>query len=141
MLFHDKGNLAESETEFRQALAVYDKSLATNHQYRASLLMHFARLLVDRGKVEEALAKSDESIRIWASTSSISSPPLALAHAIHAYALERAGKMHEAFDELQSAVPVLVKARGNDDPVVRRAQTWLASAHSTQPVQTANAAH
>ncbi|HEY2463487.1 MAG TPA: serine/threonine-protein kinase, partial [Steroidobacteraceae bacterium] len=48
ILLHDKGDLAAAENEFRQALAIYDKSLPPNHQYRASLLMHFARLLVDR---------------------------------------------------------------------------------------------
>ncbi len=60
MLLHDKGDLPGAESEFRQALAIYDKSLPDNHQYRASLLMHFARLLVDRGKIDEALAKSNE---------------------------------------------------------------------------------
>jgi len=29
----------------------------------AALLMHFARLLVDRGKAEEALAMSDQSLK------------------------------------------------------------------------------
>ena len=38
----------------KQALAIYDKSLSPNHQYRASLLMNFARLLVDRGNPAEA---------------------------------------------------------------------------------------
>ncbi len=136
MLLHDKGDLPGAESEFRQALAVYDKSLPENHQYRASLLMHFARLLVDRGKFAEGLAKSDESIKIWAATLPASSPPLAQAHAIHAYALEHAGKSSEAAGELEAAVPILVKARGVDDPVVRRAQTWLKAAHPN-PLQAA----
>ncbi len=68
MLLHDKGDLPGAESEFRQALAIYDKSLPDNHQYRASLLMHFARLLVDRGKTAEALARSNESMKIWAAT-------------------------------------------------------------------------
>src|SRR5258708_15804092 len=63
ILLHDKGDLVASEDEFRQALAIYDESLPANHQYRASLLMHFARLLVDRKKSAEALAKSDDSIK------------------------------------------------------------------------------
>ncbi len=92
MLLHDKGDFPGAESEFRQALAIYDKSLPANHQYRASALMHFARLLVDRGKIDEALAKSDESIKIWTATLPASSPPLAQAHAIHAYALEHSGK-------------------------------------------------
>jgi tetratricopeptide (TPR) repeat protein len=44
MLLHDQGNLAAAESEFRQALAIYDKNLPANHQWRAALLMHFARL-------------------------------------------------------------------------------------------------
>jgi serine/threonine protein kinase len=139
MLLHDKGDLPGAESEFRQALAVYDKSLPGDHQYRASLLMHFARLLVDRGKIEEALAKSNESVRIWATTLPASSPPLALAHAIHAYALEHAGKSPEAAVELEAAVPILLKARGADDPMVRRAQNWLNAAH-TDPAKTATTA-
>jgi serine/threonine protein kinase/Tfp pilus assembly protein PilF len=139
MLLHDKGDLAGAQSEFRQALAVYDKSLPDDHQYRASLLTHFARLLVDRGKIDEALAKSNEAIKIWAATLPATSPPLAQAHAIHAYALEHAGKSREAAEELDAAVPILVKARGTDDPMVRRAQNWLNVAH-TDPVKTATTA-
>ena len=94
MLLHDKGDLVGSENEFRQALAIYDKTLPANHQYRAALLMHFARLLVDRNKSAEALAKSEESVKIWTATSPPTSPQTALAHAIHAYALEHLGKSH-----------------------------------------------
>ena len=137
ILLHDKGDPAGAESEFRQALAIYDKSLPENHQYRAALLMHFARLLVDRNKFAEALAKSDESIRIWTATSPASNPQTALAHAIHAYALEHLGKSKAAADELNAAVPVLVKARGPDDAVVRRAQSWL-KAVDPNAVQTAS---
>jgi serine/threonine protein kinase len=139
MLLHDKGDLPGAESQFRQALAVYDKSLPDNHQYRASLLMHFARLLVDRGKFAEALSKSDESMRIWAATLPAASPPLAQAHAIHAYALEHSGKSQQAAEELEAAVPILLKARGVDDPIVRRAQAWLKAAHP-DPLQTASTA-
>ena len=52
ILLHDKGDLAGAESEFRQALAVYDKALPADHQYRASALMYFARVLVDRGKAD-----------------------------------------------------------------------------------------
>ena len=74
MLLHDQGKLAAAESEFRQALAIYDKSLPANHQYRASALMHFARLLVDRGKPDEALAMSGQSIEIWTATSPACEP-------------------------------------------------------------------
>jgi tetratricopeptide (TPR) repeat protein len=139
MLLHDKGALAEAESEFRQALAVYDKSLPTNHQYRAAALMHFARLLVDRGKREEALVLCDQSIRIWTATSPAASPSTAQAHAIHAYALSRLGRPREAADELYAALPVLLQARGPDDPFVRRAQTWL-KAVRPDPLQAASTA-
>jgi len=138
MLLHDEGNLPESETEFRQALAVYDKSLPANHQYRAAALMHFACLLVDRGKSAEALDMSDQSLEIWTATSPASSPRIAQAHAIHAYALAH-GKPSEAARELDAALPVLVKAWGIDDPVVRRAQKWLKEARP-DPLQTASTA-
>lgn len=140
MLLHDQGNFAAAESEFRQALAIYDKSLPANHQYRASLLMHFARLLVDRGKTNEALALSDQSIRIWTATSPASSPRTAQAHAIHAYALAHLGKPREAAEELDAALPVLLKARGADDPVVRRAQDWLKGLRPER-LQTASTAH
>jgi tetratricopeptide (TPR) repeat protein len=124
ILLHDKGDLSGSEDQYRQALEVYDKSPAVNQQYRAALLMYFARLLVERNKAAEALVKSDESIKIWAATSSPNSPQLALAHAVHAYALEHQGKLPQAAEELNAAVPILMKARGADDAVVRRAQAW-----------------
>jgi serine/threonine protein kinase/Tfp pilus assembly protein PilF len=138
-LLHDKGDLAGSESEFRQALAIYDKSLPANHQYRAAALMHFARLLVDRGKAREALAASNESVKIWTATSSASSPLLAQARAIHAYALEHLNNQRDAAAELEEVLPVLLKARGPDDVAVRRAQNWLNAAH-TDLVKTATTA-
>jgi tetratricopeptide (TPR) repeat protein len=140
MLLHDQGNLAEAESEFRQALAIYDKSLPSNHQWRASLLMHFARLLVDRGKADEALAMSDQSLKIWTSTSPTANSSTAQSHAIHAYALAHLGKPREAAEELDAALPVLVKARGIDDPFVRRAQNWLREVRP-EPPRTASTAH
>jgi eukaryotic-like serine/threonine-protein kinase len=139
ILLHDKGDLVDSDSEFRQALAIYDKSLPANHQYRAALLMHYARLLVDRNQSVEALAKSEESIKIWTATSSAANPQTALAHAIHAYALEHLGKSRAAAEELDAAVPVLVKARGPDDAAVRRAQNWLKIANP-DTLQTVSAA-
>jgi serine/threonine-protein kinase len=139
MLLHDEGKLPESETEFREALALYDKSLPANHQYRAAALMHFARLLVDRGKPDEALSLSSQSLNIWTSISSASGPRTAQAHAIHAYALEHLHKPHEAAEELEAALPILLKTRGEDDPVVRRAQTWLKEVRP-ELVKTANTA-
>jgi tetratricopeptide (TPR) repeat protein len=138
ILLHDKGDLAASEDQFRQALAIYDKSLPADHQYRAALLMHFARLLVDRNKSAEALARSEESIKIWTATSPATSPQTALAHAIHAYALEHLGKLPQAALELDAAVPVLAKARGPDDAAVRRAQNWqkLADKNAVQTAST-----
>ena len=129
LLLHDKGDLSGAESEFHQAQAIYDKSLPPSHQYRASLLMHFARLLVDRGKAEQALGMSEQSIKIWTDTSGESSSRTAQAHAIHAYVLEHLNRTHEAAEELDAAVPVLIKARSIDDPVVRRAQLWLKAAH------------
>ncbi|HMD28129.1 MAG TPA: serine/threonine-protein kinase [Steroidobacteraceae bacterium] len=140
MLLHDQGNLAAAETEFRQALASYDKSLPANHLYRASALMYLARLLVDRGKPDEAAAMSEQSLGILTSTLPASSAPAAQAHAIHAYALEHLGKPREAEQELEAAVPILLEARGADDPAVRRAQSWLKAAHPV-PSRTASAAH
>ena len=137
LLLHDKGDLIGADAEFRQALAIYDKALPPNHQYRASLLMHFARLLVDRGNPEQALGMSEQSIKIWTDTSGESNPRTAQAHAIHAYVLEHLNRRHEAADELDAAVPVLVKTRAADDPVLRRAQIWLKAAHPGA-VQTAS---
>jgi tetratricopeptide (TPR) repeat protein len=140
MLLHDKGAFAEAESEFRQALAVYDKSLPLNHQYRAAALMHFARLLVDRGKPDEALALSNQSIKIWTATSPAASPSTAQAHAIHAYALSHLGKPREAADELDAALPILQQARGADDSFVHRAQAWLKAARPG-PLQAASNSH
>jgi serine/threonine protein kinase/tetratricopeptide (TPR) repeat protein len=140
MLLHDEGALPEAEAEFRQALAVYGGSLPANHQYRAAALMHFARLLVDRGKPDEALALSAQALDIWNATSSASGPRTAQAHAIHAYALGHLGKPREAAAELDAALPVLLKARGVDDPVVLRAQHWLKEARP-ESLHTASTTH
>ncbi len=100
MLLHDQGNLAAAESEFRQALAIYDKSLPANHLYRASALMYLARLLVDSGKSDEALALSEQSLKILTAILPASSAPTAQARAIHAYALAHLGRSQESADEL-----------------------------------------
>jgi len=139
-LLHEKGDLAGAESEFRQALTIYDKTLPANHQYRAALLTGYARLLVDLGRPAEALSLADQSVNIWSSTSTPTSPFAALAHSIHAFALEHLGRQPDAAAELEAAMPILLKAWGPDDPVVSRAQTWLAAA--TPPtVQTASTRH
>jgi serine/threonine-protein kinase len=139
MLLQDQGNLAAAESEFRQALAIYDKSLPANHLYRASALMYLARLLVDSGKPDEALALSEQSLKILTATLPAAAPT-AQAHAIHAYALAHLGRSRESADELAAAVPVLLNARGPDDPSVVRAQNWL-KAVRPEPLQTASTAH
>jgi hypothetical protein len=100
-------------------------------------------LLVDRNKSAEALAKSEESIKIWAATSPATNPQTALAHAIHAYALERLGRLPQAAEEIDAAVPVLTKARGPDDAVVRRAQAWqrIADPNAVQTASTSVTVH
>ncbi len=133
MALQDEGSLREAEDQFRQALAVYDKSLPANHQYRASALMHLARLLVDRGKPEDALPLSEQALAIWTASAPKSSSATAQAHAIHAYVLAHLGRSREAADELSAAVPMLLSARGPDDPAVRRAQSWWNSVRAAAP--------
>jgi serine/threonine protein kinase/Tfp pilus assembly protein PilF len=133
MALQDEGSLREAEDQFRQALAVYDKSLPANHQYRASALMHLARLLVDRGKPGDALPLSEQALAIWTASAPKSSSATAQAHAIHAYVLAHLGRSREAADELSAAVPMLLSARGPDDPAVRRAQSWWNSVRAAAP--------
>jgi serine/threonine protein kinase len=133
MALQDEGSLREAEDQFRQALAVYDKSLPADHQYRAAALMYLARLLVDRGKPEDALSSSEQALSIWMATAPKSSSATAQAHAIHAYALAHLGRSREAADELSAAVPILLSARGPDDPAVRRAQSWWSSVRAAGP--------
>jgi tetratricopeptide (TPR) repeat protein len=118
---------------------IYDKSLPANHLYRASALMYLARLLVDSGKPDEALALSEQSLKILTATLPAAAPT-AQAHAIHAYALAHLGRSRESAEELAAAVPVLLNARGPNDPSVVRAQNWL-KAVRPEPLQTASTAH
>jgi tetratricopeptide (TPR) repeat protein len=126
MLLNDEGDLAAAESEFRQALSIYETSLPATHQWRASADMQLARVLVDRGKPEEALPHSEESLKIWTASSG-SNSVTALAHSIHAYVLAHLGRTREAEDELNATLPIMLSARGPDDPSVRRAQAWLQS--------------
>jgi hypothetical protein len=71
-------------------------------------------------------------LRIWAATSA-SSSATALAHSIHAYALAHLGRTQEATEELTATLPVMLSARGPDDPTVRRAQAWLQGLQTKQP--------
>jgi len=132
MLLNDEGDLATAESEFREALSIYETSLPATHQWRASAHMQLARVLVDRGKPEEGLPHSEESLKIWAATSA-SNSVTALAHSIHAYVLAHLGRTQEAEDELTTTLPIMLSARGPDDPSVRRAQAWLLSLQAKQP--------
>jgi eukaryotic-like serine/threonine-protein kinase len=138
MLLDEKGDLRGAESEYRQALAIFDKSLPPNHQYRASLLTQYARLLVDLGRPADALAMSEQSLKIFAETASPSATAVAQAHAIHGYALEHLGKLQDASTELETALPVLLKARGIDDPLVRHVQSWLNAAGGQGPITVAS---
>ena len=82
--------------------------------------MYLARLLVDRGKPEDALPLSEQALSIWMATAPKSSSATAQAHAIHAYVLAHLGRSREAADELSAAVPMLLSARGPRRPAVRR---------------------
>jgi hypothetical protein len=57
----------------------------------------------------------------------------ALAHSIHAYVLAHLGRTQEAQNELTATLPIMLSARGPDDPTVRRAQGWLQSLQAKQP--------
>ncbi len=133
MLLHDEGSLGEAEDEYRQALAIYGKSLPAIHPWRAAALMQLARLQVDIGKPAEAVDASEQSLRIWGASSTGSSAWTAQAHTVHAYALAHVGRTHEAADELTAALPLLLSARGPDDPAVRRAQEWLKNLRTGPP--------
>jgi tetratricopeptide (TPR) repeat protein len=139
ILLHQKGDLDEAEDQFRQALAIYDKALPANHQYRASLLMHLAWLEVDRGRPAEGLSLSEQSLQVWGATAKSAAASVASAHTIHAYALEHLGRSKEAAEELDAAIPVLIKAWGPHDPVVQRVLGWQKAAHAA-PLQTASTA-
>jgi len=141
MTLHDEGQWREAENQFRQALAIYDKSLPPNHPYRAAALMHLARLLADQGRAQEALQLSEQSVAIWNIDFPVSHPPAAQAHTIHAYALSRLGRRREAADEMATAVPILLAARGPDDPTVRRAQAWWAGVRGSESAPAVNAAN
>ncbi len=130
MLLHDEGDLAGAQFEYTTALAIYDRSLPASRLWRAVALMQLARLLVDRGNADEALALSEQSLSLWAVSPMASNSGAAQAHTIHAYALEHLGRSNEAANELGAAVPVLAAARGLDDPAVRRAQSWLTVAQA-----------
>jgi eukaryotic-like serine/threonine-protein kinase len=139
ILLHEVGDLAGADDEFRQALANYDKSLPPNHQYRAALLMQYASLLVDRGNAAEALTMSEQALKIWQASAADSRLNAAPTHVTHAHALEALGRHREAAEELQDALPVLINARGLDDPTVRKGQAWLKSAQASA-AQTASSA-
>ena len=141
MVLHDEGEWREAETQFRQALAIYDESLPRNHPYRAAALMHLARLLVDVGRPQEALPLSEQAVAMWSANFPASHPPAAQAQAVHAYALSRLGRRIEAAAELATAVPILLAARGPDDPTVRRAQAWAESLRASPSPPTADAAN
>ena len=95
---------------------------------------------MDRGKAQEALPLSDQSVAIWSANFPASHPLTAQGRAIHAYVLAHLGRRREAAAELATAVPILLAAQGPDDPGVRRAQAWWASVRESAPPSTARAA-
>ncbi|HEY2144893.1 MAG TPA: hypothetical protein VGH12_02405 [Steroidobacteraceae bacterium] len=118
MLLQREGRLTEAEHLLRDAVSI-QLSLYGPEHYK-----------VGYARVSLAILLDDKA----------TSAPVAQAHAVHAYALEHLGKSREAAEELDAAVPILLTARGADDPVTRRAQLWLAGARPAS-AKTASTSH
>ena len=121
-------HLAELAGRYRQQRAVVPiehHGVAAHHVELVDLACAIVRrdLLGIGGKPTEALAMSEQSLNLLGESASNSLK--AQAHAFHAYALEHLGKSQDAARELEEALPVLIKARGIDDPSVQRVQMWL----------------
>ena len=91
MLLHDKGDLPGAESEFRQALAIYDKSLPDESSV-PSVTAHAFRAAPGRSRINptKRLPRARTRSRSGPRPRRPSSPQTAQAHAIHAYALEHA---------------------------------------------------
>ncbi|MBS0614321.1 MAG: tetratricopeptide repeat protein, partial [Proteobacteria bacterium] len=130
LLLHEKGERDAAESEFRQALAVYDKTLPRVHQWRASALMYYAQLVAEEGRTEEAQHLAKQAVDIWTATSPAGSIKTAQAHAIYGFTLLQAGQAAAALAEIEPTLPALEQGRGAQDAFVVAARGWRDTAQA-----------
>lgn len=135
MLHHDKGNLAESQRLFEDALAILD-AFPDDQVRRSTAVLHFGRLLRDRGRFQQAESLAREALALRQDV--MDADHWAIAEAKGELGATRAaqGHLEEATALLAEAVQVLRDALGATNWRTQRMveyQKQLPVAASTTP--------
>ncbi len=79
-----KGESAEAEKEYRDALKIYAATLPPDHQYVASAQTGLARALIELGRLDDAATAATRALTIWRTSLPADHPQIANVQAIRA---------------------------------------------------------
>jgi tetratricopeptide (TPR) repeat protein len=119
---HDMGRLDEAETQFRAALATYDKSLPVTHPFRAAALSGTGRVLIDENRISDALPLLRKAVALVDTTDLADSPMRAIARSSLASALVKRGDYQEAAALLHDSYAIVLATQGDQSAVGRQAR-------------------
>jgi len=135
------GELKRAESLYRDAIASEERAFGNQHPETAAARGNYGLLLEREGRLTEAepmlRGALDVALQVWgADNFNVGYARVSLAMALQdegalaeaeeqfRQALAVYGKALPANHQYRAAVPMLLTARGPDDPAVRRAQTW-----------------
>jgi len=124
ILLHDAGRLEEAEGMFRAGYETYAQQLPPEHTSFAPVLSGLGRVLLDLGRVDEAIPVLERANRIATDTMPAESPTRAMARTSLAYALTLQERYEEGTALLREGFDTVMQTQGKDSAVVR--QTRLA---------------
>ena len=124
----DRGNYAEAETLFREALAVRRKAMGQSHASLAVPLNNLAYPLREQGKYDEAVAALEEALALSVRAIGEDSPTVAHYRANLSRVYLAKGDAAQAVPLLRQSLAARLRAFGEDDWRVGMTKSLLGSA-------------
>ena len=114
----------DAERHYREALAMYDKTLPPDRGFSPAALTIVGRQQLDLGQPHEAEATLELALKLWSTDYGRSSVWYAQARAISGRALAMQRRFAEAETALIESYPLLVRARPGDQ-LTASARDWI----------------
>jgi tetratricopeptide (TPR) repeat protein len=120
----DRKLYAVAQQRYREALAMYERTLPLGDDFTAARLTMLGRTQLELGRSQEAEATLKFALQAWSKDRGVASPWYAHARAVRgrAWAMER--RFAEAEPALLETYPVLLRAR-LDDQLTATVRGWI----------------
>jgi tetratricopeptide (TPR) repeat protein len=126
----ERGNYADAEQRYREALQIYRAVLPPGHGYTAAALTMLGRTLLELRRPREAEDTLQAAMTEWSKEYGTGSPWYALARAFQGRAWALQGRLADAEPVLLETYPVLVRAR-MDERQTAAVRSWIEELYRT----------